>query len=66
LPRKNALSGLWPQTIGGHVYRHQVARCGDREMEVGKELFGSSVREWMFDDDTFTIDKQRAVEIAKS
>ena len=34
-------------------------------MELGKALFGDRVREWMFDDDTFTIDKARAVEIAK-
>ena len=56
---------LWPQTIGGHAYRTKSPAAVIREMEVGKELFGSRVREWMFDDDTFTIDKPRAVEIAK-
>ena len=56
---------LWPQTIGGHAYRTKSPAAVIREMEVGKELFGDRVREWMFDDDTFTIDKQRAVEIAK-
>ena len=56
---------LWPQTIGGHAYRTKSPAAVIKEMEVGKELFGNSVREWMFDDDTFTIDKPRAIEIAK-
>jgi len=56
---------LWPQTIGGHAYRTKSPAAVIREMEAGKELFGDRVREWMFDDDTFTIDKERAVEIAK-
>ncbi len=56
---------LWPQTIGGHAYRTKSPQAVLREMEMGKELFGNRVREWMFDDDTFTIDKPRAVEIAK-
>ena len=56
---------LWPQTIGGHAYRTKSPAAVIREMEMGKELFGDRVREWMFDDDTFTIDKQRAIEIAK-
>ena len=51
---------LWPQTIGGHAYRTKSPAAVIREMEVGKELFGDRVREWMFDDDTFTIDKARA------
>jgi hopanoid biosynthesis associated radical SAM protein HpnJ len=56
---------LWPQTIGGHAYRTKSPAAVIKEMELGKELFGDRVREWMFDDDTFTIDKPRAVEIAK-
>lgn len=56
---------LWPQTIGGHAYRTKSPDAVIREMELGKELFGNQVEEWMFDDDTFTIDKQRAIEIAK-
>src|SRR5437763_3376496 len=56
---------LWPQTIGGHAYRTKSPAAVIREMEVGKDLFGDKVREWMFDDDTFTIDKDRAVAIAK-
>jgi radical SAM superfamily enzyme YgiQ (UPF0313 family) len=34
-------------------------------MEEAKALFGERVREYMFDDDTFTIDKQRAIAISK-
>src|SRR5579883_3413861 len=56
---------LWPQTIGGHTYRAKSPSAVIREMELGKALFGRRVREWMFDDDTFTIDRARAIEIAK-
>jgi len=34
-------------------------------MEMAKAIWGSKVREYMFDDDTFTIDRARAVEISK-
>jgi len=56
---------LWPQTIGGHKYRTKSPTCVIRELEEGRALFGSKVREWMFDDDTFTIDRARAIEISK-
>ncbi len=56
---------LWPQTIGGHKYRTKSPAAVIRELEEGKALFGSKVREWMFDDDTFTIDRARAIEISK-
>jgi len=56
---------LWPQTIGGHKYRAKSPKAVIEEMAMGKDLFGSRVREWMFDDDTFTIDEPRAVEISK-
>lgn len=55
---------LWPQTIGGHKYRTKSPEAVIRELAMGKELF-PQVREWMFDDDTFTIDRARAVEISK-
>src|SRR5205085_10697362 len=55
---------LWPQTIGGHKYRTKSPEVVIREMAEGKELF-PQVREWMFDDDTFTIDRARAFEISK-
>lgn len=56
---------LWPQTIGGHKYRSKSPEAVGREMEMAKSLFGDTVREYMFDDDTFTIDKQRAIEVSK-
>ncbi|HEY9640000.1 MAG TPA: hopanoid biosynthesis associated radical SAM protein HpnJ [Coleofasciculaceae cyanobacterium] len=56
---------LWPQTIGGHQYRSKSPQAVGREMEQAKALFGDRVREYMFDDDTFTIDKQRAIAISE-
>ncbi|MEG3436363.1 hopanoid biosynthesis associated radical SAM protein HpnJ [Pannus brasiliensis CCIBt3594] len=56
---------LWPQTIGGHQYRCKTPEAVGREMEEAKALFGDRVREYMFDDDTFTIDKQRAIAISE-
>ena len=56
---------LWPQTIGGHQYRTKSPAAVGRELEQAKSLFGDRVREYMFDDDTFTIDTARAVEISK-
>jgi hopanoid biosynthesis associated radical SAM protein HpnJ len=55
---------LWPQTIGGHKYRTKSPDAVGREMEEAKALFGDKVREYMFDDDTFTIDRQRAIAIS--
>ncbi len=56
---------LWPQTIGGHQYRTKSPEVVGREMAEAKALFGDRVREYMFDDDTFTIDKQRAIAISE-
>jgi hopanoid biosynthesis associated radical SAM protein HpnJ len=56
---------LWPQTIGGHNYRAKSPEAVGREMAEAKAIFGSSVREYMFDDDTFTIDKQRAIAVSE-
>lgn len=55
---------LWPQTIGGHKYRVKSPKAVIRELEEGKALF-PQVREWFFDDDTFTADPVRAVEISR-
>ena len=55
---------LWPQTIGGHRYRAKSPETVIRELEQGKELF-PKVREWFFDDDSFTVDGGRAIEIGK-
>jgi hopanoid biosynthesis associated radical SAM protein HpnJ len=56
---------LWPQTIGGHQYRAKSPAAVGREMEEARAIFGDRVREYMFDDDTFTIDKQRAIAISE-
>ncbi len=56
---------LWPQTIGGHQYRTKSPEVVGREMEEAKAIFGDRVREYMFDDDTFTIDKHRAIAISE-
>lgn len=56
---------LWPQTIGGHVYRAKSPEAVGKEMEIAKSLFGDTVREYMFDDDTFTINKERAIAISE-
>jgi hopanoid biosynthesis associated radical SAM protein HpnJ len=56
---------LWPQTIGGHQYRAKSPEAVGQEMALGKSLFGDKIREYFFDDDTFTIDKQRAIAISE-
>lgn len=56
---------LWPQTIGGHQYRAKTPEAVGKEMAEAKAIFGSKVREYMFDDDTFTIDKARAIAISE-
>ena len=55
---------LWPQTVGGHVYRTKSAKAVIAEMARAKEMF-PEVKEFFFDDDTFTADLTRAAEIAK-
>ncbi|MDE2490407.1 MAG: hopanoid biosynthesis associated radical SAM protein HpnJ [Elusimicrobia bacterium] len=55
---------LWPQTVGGHVYRTKSASAVIAEMARAKEMF-PQVKEFFFDDDTFTADLTRAAEIAK-
>ena len=55
---------LWPQTISGHVYRSRsVARVLEDIAEM-KELF-PEVKEFFFDDDTLTDDRERTKEVAK-
>jgi hopanoid biosynthesis associated radical SAM protein HpnJ len=55
---------LWPQTIGGHVYRtRSVANVLDEAALVSR-LF-PEVKELFFDDDTFTDDRPRAEAIAR-
>jgi hopanoid biosynthesis associated radical SAM protein HpnJ len=55
---------LWPQTLGGHSYRVRSADSVEAEMTRAKEYF-PQVREFFFDDDTFTDNLPRAEEIAR-
>jgi hopanoid biosynthesis associated radical SAM protein HpnJ len=55
---------LWPQTLGGHRYRVRSPENVAAEMALAKKHF-PQVREFFFDDDTFTDDLPRAEEIAR-
>jgi hopanoid biosynthesis associated radical SAM protein HpnJ len=55
---------LWPQTIAGHAYRTRSVENVLAEMARAKALF-PQVREFFFDDDTFTDDRPRAEAIAR-
>lgn len=55
---------LWPQTVGGHVYRTRSAESVIAEMARAQKLF-PQVKEFFFDDDTFTADLPRAAAIAR-
>ena len=54
---------LWPQTIGGHVYRSRSVPKVLEDMAEMKRLF-PEVKEFFFDDDTLTDDRERTKEIA--
>lgn len=55
---------LWPQTVGGHRYRVRSPENVEEEMRRAREYF-PQVKEFFFDDDTFTANLPRAREIAK-
>jgi len=55
---------LWPQTIGGHRYRVRTPDNVAAEIAVAVGYF-PQVKEYFFDDDTFTDDEPRAREIAQ-
>jgi hopanoid biosynthesis associated radical SAM protein HpnJ len=55
---------LWPQTVGGQKYRAKSPEAVAREMAHAQRLF-PQVKEFFFDDDTFTAYQPRAREIAK-
>jgi hopanoid biosynthesis associated radical SAM protein HpnJ len=55
---------LWPQTVGGNRYRVRSAEHVFEEMKLAKSLF-PNVKEFFFDDDTFTDNRPRAEEIAR-
>ncbi len=55
---------LWPQTIGGHVYRARSAARVIEEVTQARAMF-PEVKEFFFDDDTFTDDLERVEEVAR-
>ena len=55
---------LWPQTVGGQRYRTRSVGHVAEEMAQAARLF-PQVREFFFDDDTFTDDLPRAEAIAR-
>ena len=55
---------LWPQTVGGHRYRVRSVDHVVEEIRLAKHYF-PQVREFFFDDDTFTDNLPRAEAIAK-
>jgi len=55
---------LWPQTIGGHRYRKRSPQSIAEEIALAREYF-PQVKEFFFDDDTFTDDLPRVEETAR-
>ena len=55
---------LWPQTVGGHRYRVRSVGHVVEEICLAKQYF-PQVREFFFDDDTFTDNLPRAEAIAR-
>jgi hopanoid biosynthesis associated radical SAM protein HpnJ len=55
---------LWPQTVGGHRYRTRSVEHVVAEIAQAQRYF-PQVREYFFDDDTFTDDLPRAEAIAR-
>src|SRR6266536_1809652 len=56
---------LWPQTVGGQRYRTRSVGHVAEEMALAQGLF-PQVKEFFFDDDTFTDDLPRAEAIARA
>ena len=55
---------VYPQTLHGHKYRLRTPENVIREIEYIQENF-PEVKEIVFEDDTFTINKQRVTEICQ-
>ncbi len=55
---------LWPQTVGGHRYRTRSVEHVVDEIALATRYF-PQVKEYFFDDDTFTDDLPRAEAIAR-
>ena len=56
---------LWPQTVGGHRYRTRSVGHVAEEIAWAQKAF-PQVKEFFFDDDTFTDDLPRAEAIARA
>lgn len=55
---------LWPQTFDGHTWRQRSVDDVANEVKQALELF-PDVKEIFFDDDTFTIGKQRVLALCE-
>ena len=55
---------LWPQTVGGHRYRVRSPGHVAEEIRQARVMF-PQVKEFFFDDDTFTDNLPRAEAIAR-
>src|ERR1700732_3148524 len=55
---------LWPQTVGGHRYRTRSVGHVVEEIAWAQKAF-PQVKEFFFDDDTFTDDRPRTEAIAR-
>lgn len=55
---------LWPQTVGGHRYRTRSVGNVIEEIAWARQAM-PQVKEFFFDDDTFTDDRPRAEAIAR-
>ena len=55
---------LWPQTIGGQVYRTRTPEQVAKDVQEAVDAY-PQIKEVVFDDDTFTDDLPRAEAIAK-
>lgn len=55
---------LWPQTFDGHKWRQRSVDDVVREVEQALKLF-PNIREIFFDDDTFTIGKERVLALCE-
>ena len=56
---------LWPHTIGGHIFRHKSPEAVGRDLDEAKASSVRQVREYMFDDDTLTNEKDYAIALSK-
>jgi hopanoid biosynthesis associated radical SAM protein HpnJ len=55
---------LWPQTVGGHLYRTRSVDSVLEEAALARQLF-PRMKELFFDDDTLTDDRPRTEAIAR-